>query len=124
MIAISTSERNGNVVSAAFVKEDDDIMILSKSGKVVRTRANEVSVYSRTAQGVRLINLGDDTVASIRRAERTDENEEIEHLNIEVPEDADTPTAVDEIEDEDTSLDDDLELDGSDESSDDDSTGK
>ena len=124
LIAISTSERNGNVVSAAFVKEDDDIMILSKSGKVVRTRANEVSVYSRTAQGVRLINLGDDTVASIRRAERTDENEEIEHLNIEVPEDADTPTAVDEIEDEDTSLDDDLELDGSDESSDDDSTGK
>lgn len=96
IIAISTSERNGQVVSAALVKEDDDIMILSTSGKVVRTRASEVSIYSRAAQGVRLINLGDDTVASIRRAEKTSEEEEVEHLAIEVPEDADVPTSVDE----------------------------
>lgn len=122
LIAISTSERNGRVVSAALVKEDDDIMILSKGGKVVRTRANEVSVYSRAAQGVRLINLGDDTVASIRRAERTDEDEEIEHLNIEVPEDADVPTALDEEEEDQLTLDD-LELDEGDEETEDDVDG-
>lgn len=78
VIAISTSERNGRVVSVALVEEDDDIMLLSTGGKVVRTRAQEVSVYSRAAQGVRLINLGDDTLASIRRVVRTDDMDEAE----------------------------------------------
>ncbi len=76
VVAISTSERNGRVVSATLVTEDDDIMILSTGGKVIRTRAAEVSVYSRAAQGVRLINVDDnDTVASVRRAECTGEEE-------------------------------------------------
>lgn len=109
IISISTSERNGQVVSAALVTDDDDIMILSTGGKVVRTRAEEVSIYSRPAQGVRLINLGEDTLASIRRAVRTDENEEVEHLEIEVPEDAGVPADFHEEEDADEEPLDDIE---------------
>ena len=109
LISISTSERNGQVVSAALVTDDDDIMILSTGGKVVRTRAEEVSIYSRPAQGVRLINLGEDTLASIRRAVRTDENEEVEHLEIEVPEDAGVPADFHEEEEADEEPLDDIE---------------
>ncbi len=66
-ISISTSERNGDVVSAVLTTEDDDIMMLSATGKVVRTHVADVQVYSRTAQGVRLINLGeDDVLTSVR----------------------------------------------------------
>ena len=66
-IAIPTSERNGRVVSAVLVTAEDEIMLLSTGGKVIRTRAGEVPVYGRSAQGVKLINLGEDTVASLRR---------------------------------------------------------
>lgn len=73
VIAISTSERNGAVVSASLVTDADDIMLLSAKGKVVRTRAEEVSVYARSAQGVRLINLGeDDVLVSVRLVEKDD----------------------------------------------------
>ncbi|MFU0841555.1 MAG: DNA gyrase subunit A [Burkholderia sp.] len=99
LIAISTSERNGRVVSSVLVTEDDEIMLLSTGGKVVRTRASEVSVYSRAAQGVRLINLGDDTLASVRRVAATGD-EEVEHLDIEVPEDADKALEEDPADDE------------------------
>ena len=109
LISISTSERNGQVVSAALVTDDDDIMILSTGGKVVRTRAEEVSIYSRPAQGVRLINLGEDTLASIRRAVRTDENEEVERLESEVPEDAGVPADFHEEEEADEEPLDDIE---------------
>ncbi|MDO5530592.1 DNA gyrase subunit A [Sutterella sp.] len=93
VIAIRTSERNGSLVAAFVVTDEDDIMLLSTGGKVIRTRAGEVPVRSRNTQGVKLISLGEDTLASVERIERTGEedDEEVTHLEIEEvdePEDA------------------------------------
>ncbi|TAN14081.1 MAG: DNA gyrase subunit A [Burkholderiaceae bacterium] len=55
MIAIQQSERNGKVVAATLVSEDDDIMLITDTGVVVRTRVAEIREMGRTTQGVTLI---------------------------------------------------------------------
>lgn len=55
IISIQTSERNGKVVGAVLVDEDDEIMLITNAGTLVRTRAAEISIVSRNTQGVRLI---------------------------------------------------------------------
>lgn len=57
MISIQTTERNGKVVAAILVKEDDEIILLNSSGKLVRTRVSEIRVMSRNTQGVTLISM-------------------------------------------------------------------
>jgi DNA gyrase subunit A len=57
VIGMQTSDRNGNVVGAVQVKENDEIMLISDKGTLVRTRVDEVSVQGRNTQGVRLIRL-------------------------------------------------------------------
>ncbi len=57
VIAIKTSERNGEVIGAVQVEEDDDIMLISNAGTLVRTPVIGVSVVSRNTQGVNLIRL-------------------------------------------------------------------
>lgn len=57
MIAIKTSARNGKVVTAKLVKPDDEIMLITSGGVLIRTRVNEVREMSRATQGVTLINL-------------------------------------------------------------------
>ncbi len=89
-IAIRTSEENGSLVAALIVTPEDDIMLLSTGGKVVRTRAGEIPVRGRRTKGVILIRMGEDTLATIERIDRTGEEDEDEvtHLDIEnVPED-------------------------------------
>ena len=115
-IAIPTSERNGRVVSAVLVTAEDEIMLLSTGGKVIRTRAGEVPVYGRSAQGVKLINLGEDTVASLRRVAVQSEDDEIEHLEISGAEEAEL--ALDEEPEEDPEESPDDEADGGEELSD------
>ena len=60
MIAIQTSARNGPVVGAVSVLEDEEIMLISDGGTLVRTPVNGISVLGRNTQGVRLINIADD----------------------------------------------------------------
>ena len=68
VIAIKTSERNGKVVAAAQVEENDQIMLITDAGTLVRTRVNEVSIIGRNSQGVRLIRTSDDEhVVSLER---------------------------------------------------------
>ena len=89
-IAIRTSEENGSLVAALIVTPEDDIMLLSTGGKVVRTRAGEIPVRGRRTKGVILIRMGEDTLATIERIDRTGEEDEDEvtHLEIEnVPDD-------------------------------------
>jgi len=57
VIAISVGERNGAVINAVSVIEDDEIMLISDRGTLVRTRVSEVSIMGRNTQGVRLIKL-------------------------------------------------------------------
>lgn len=80
VISIQTSERNGAVVGAVQVTEEDEIMLISDGGTLVRTASEGVSITSRNTQGVRLIRLGDD--------EKLVEIERIENLTIEGEEDA------------------------------------
>lgn len=60
VIAIQTSERNGAVVGAIQVTDEDELMLISNGGTLVRTRAAEVSVLGRNTQGVKLITLAED----------------------------------------------------------------
>ncbi|MCW8982777.1 MAG: DNA gyrase subunit A, partial [Gammaproteobacteria bacterium] len=57
VIAIQTSERNGAVVGAVLVNDEDEIMLITDGGTLIRTRVAEVSIVGRNTQGVKLINL-------------------------------------------------------------------
>ncbi len=57
VIAIQTSERNGRTVGAVQVAEDDEIMLISSNGTLVRTAVDDISVQGRNTQGVRLIRV-------------------------------------------------------------------
>ena len=57
VIALQTTERNGRMVGALQIKQDDEIMLISSSGTLVRTPVSDVSVQGRNTQGVRLIRL-------------------------------------------------------------------
>ncbi len=74
MIAIKTSKRNGKVVTAKLVKPEDEIMLITSGGIMIRTRVNEVREMSRATQGVTLINLDDgEKLAGLERViESTD----------------------------------------------------
>ncbi|WP_394807735.1 DNA gyrase subunit A [Nitrosomonas sp.] len=74
MIAIKTSERNGKVVTAKLVKPDDEIMLITSGGVLIRTRVNEVREMSRATQGVTLINL--DAGEKLAGLERVVESED------------------------------------------------
>ena len=73
VIAMQTSERNGQLVSAVQVFSGDELMLISNTGTLVRTDSDGVSVVGRNTQGVRLINLKEDEVLnSVERiAEQT-----------------------------------------------------
>jgi len=60
MIAIQTSARNGSVVGAVSVLEDEEIMLISDGGTLVRTPVSGISVLGRNTQGVKLIDIADD----------------------------------------------------------------
>jgi len=60
MIAIQTTARNGRVVAARLVANDDEIMLITTGGVLIRTHVNEIREMGRATQGVRLINLGED----------------------------------------------------------------
>ncbi|MDF2445547.1 MAG: gyrA [Moraxellaceae bacterium] len=60
VIAIQTSERNGALVGAVLVSDEDELMLISDQGTLVRTRVAEVSMSGRNTQGVTLIKLAED----------------------------------------------------------------
>jgi DNA gyrase subunit A len=76
MIAISTSERNGRVVAATLVRGDDEVMLITTGGVLIRTRVSEIREMGRATQGVTLIALDDGTTLSglQRVVERDSEN--------------------------------------------------
>ena len=86
MIAIQQSERNGKVVAATLVHADDEIMLITDKGVLVRTRVAEIRELGRATQGVTLIGL--DEGAKLSGLQRIVEND----ANGEIEPDADTPT--------------------------------
>jgi DNA gyrase subunit A len=73
MIAIQQSERNGKVVAATLVHADDDIMLITDTGVLVRTRVSEIREMGRATQGVTLIGL--DEGAKLSGLQRIVEND-------------------------------------------------
>ena len=64
MIAIQTSERNGKVVAATLVAPEDELMLITTGGVLIRTRVAEVREMGRATQGVTLISVDDGTKLS------------------------------------------------------------
>jgi DNA gyrase subunit A len=59
VISIQVSERNGSVVGAVAVDNEDEIMLISDQGTLIRTPVGDISVFGRNTQGVRLVNLNE-----------------------------------------------------------------
>jgi DNA gyrase subunit A len=75
MIAIATSERNGKVVAATLVRNDDEVMLITTGGVLIRTRVSEIREMGRATQGVTLIALDEGTTLSgLQRVVERDEN--------------------------------------------------
>ncbi|TXI26083.1 MAG: DNA gyrase subunit A [Nitrosomonas sp.] len=74
MIAINTSARNGKVVAAQLVKREDEIMLITTGGILIRTRVSEIREMGRATQGVTLINLDEgEKLVGLERVVEADE---------------------------------------------------
>lgn len=80
VITIKTNERNGNVVAIMEVQDDEDIMLVTDRGKIIRMPVSNISVISRNTQGVRLIGMeeGERVVSTASLAEKEEEDEDTE----------------------------------------------
>ncbi len=76
IINIKMSERNGDVIAIMIPTDNDDIMIITKGGIIIRTPVDAVNVIGRNTQGVRLINLKGDEVIDVTSAAKIEEDEE------------------------------------------------
>jgi DNA gyrase subunit A len=77
IITIKTTEKNGRVVAIAQVSKDDEILLITANGKVLRTRAKDISVQGRNTQGVRLLETEEsDKVKSLAKVVERDEEKE------------------------------------------------
>lgn len=74
VINIKTSGRNGNVVDMLLLDENDEIMLISDRGKLIRMSASDISIVGRNTLGVRLINLSEEE--KLIGAARIDEKED------------------------------------------------
>ena len=71
VIGIQTSERNGELIGATLVRDEDEVILITNTGTLVRTEAAQISSVSRNTQGVMLIRLGkDEKLAQIERVVR------------------------------------------------------
>ena len=75
IINIQTSDRNGKVVGIAYVHDDDELMLISQQGMILRMKAGDIRTIGRATQGVRLIEMeeGDNVVSVAKLAEKEDE---------------------------------------------------
>jgi len=86
---LRTTEKNGKVAGILYVMEDDEFLLISEQGKVIRVPVGDVRAVGRSSQGVRAIELyeGDQIVAAVKIVERDEEDEENEDESLE----GDTP---------------------------------
>jgi len=103
MIAIQTTERNGKVVAASLVSPEDQIMLITTGGILVRTRVSEIREMGRATQGVTLINVDEGTRLSglqrIAESDSDDENDGEEGEGGDVSADPAVDSSVDEAGD-------------------------
>ena len=77
MIAIQTSNRNGKVVAATLVRPEDEIMMITTGGVLIRTKVKQIREMGRSTQGVTLINLDQgQTLTGLQKVVESDEEDE------------------------------------------------
>ena len=85
MIAIQTSERNGKVVAASLVSPEDQIMLITTGGVLVRTRVSEIREMGRATQGVTLISVDEGTrLSGLQRIAESDSDDDADESGDEV----------------------------------------
>ena len=81
---ISITDKTGSLVSIKNVTDEDDLMIINKSGIAIRMAVEDLRVMGRATQGVKLINLkGNDSIAAVAKVMKEEEKEEAEDLSSE-----------------------------------------
>lgn len=74
---LNLTEKTGSLISINNVTDEDDLMIINKSGLTIRMKVSDLRVMGRATQGVRLINIkGNDAIAAVAKVMREDEEEE------------------------------------------------
>ena len=89
VISIKTTQRNGLVVSILLVEEENDLMLMTNIGKIIRMTIQGISVISRNTQGVKLMGLeaGERVVGAARLAEKVETEEDDEETGEDAGED-------------------------------------
>ena len=78
---INITEKTGDLISIQAVNDDNDLMIINRSGVTIRTEVSQIRLAGRATQGVRIINLREgDAIASVMAVPASDEAEEIENV--------------------------------------------
>lgn len=98
---ISITEKTGHLVSIKSVVDDDDLMIINKSGIAIRMAVSDLRVMGRATQGVKLINLkNNDSIAAVAKVMKEDEADELEE-NSDTEASNEDGTTLDNLQDED-----------------------
>jgi len=75
VIAMHTNDRNGRVVAAEYVGDNDEVMLITNLGTLIRTRVDGISIQGRNTQGVRVIDVKEgERLSSLERIEESGEN--------------------------------------------------
>lgn len=72
VISIKIAERGGQAVGLMQVRDEDEVVMITSSGKIIRTLAKDISLHGRNTQGVRLMDVGEDKVVSIAKVVEKD----------------------------------------------------
>ena len=92
------TDKTGKIAALTTIEDDDDIMLITSDGVIIRTRADEISTYGRQTQGVRIMKLADDIkLVSMTKTARDDENADAESIEQEadtVTEEQETDTII------------------------------
>ncbi|HRW28776.1 MAG TPA: DNA gyrase C-terminal beta-propeller domain-containing protein, partial [Emcibacteraceae bacterium] len=91
IINIETSERNGDVVAAFPIEENDQLMMVTDQGRLIRVPVHDVRIAGRSTQGVTLFKVGDEEkIVSVDRIMESDDDEEEEEATEQAASDEET----------------------------------
>ena len=94
--AMNLTEKTGNLAAQLLVHDDEDLLLITSDGTVIRTPVNSISVLGRNTQGVRLMRVGEDSkVVCVARAEPEPEEEPENDVEIEATEETETDSDLD-----------------------------
>ncbi len=98
---LNITEKTGKLIAIKSVTDDNDLMIINKSGITIRMKISDLRIMGRATQGVRLINLEkrNDVIASVCKVDSDDEEEDVDNINLKHDLDSNLSSPESEIED-------------------------